>query len=49
MFISVDVLREILDKVPGDFEVEYMKDDISHPISDRVEVDVSGKKIILKS
>lgn len=49
MFITVDVLKEILDRVPGDFEVEYMKDDISHPISDRVEVDISCKKIILKS
>lgn len=49
MIISVDVLKEILDKVPGDYEVEFVKDGISFPVQDRVEVDVSGRKILLKS
>lgn len=48
MIITVDVLKEILDKVPGDFEVEFFRDDISYPICDRIEVDVSGRRIILK-
>lgn len=49
MIISVDVLKEILDNVPGDYEVEFVKDGISFPVQDRVEVDVSGRKILLKS
>lgn len=49
MIITVDVLSEILDKVPGDYEVEFVKDGISYPVLDKVEVDVSGKKFVLKS
>lgn len=50
MIITVDVMKEILDKVPGDFEIVFVGNDgITHPISDKFEVDVSGQRILLKS
>ncbi len=48
MIITVDVLREFLDNVPGDFELVFRNDDIEYLVSDMVEVDLSGKKIVLK-
>lgn len=49
MIIIAEVMKNILDNVPGDYELEFYEDGISYPISDKVEIDVSGKRIILKS
>ena len=51
MILTVEVLRQILDHVPDDYEIEYLVPGRNsvNPVSDKVEVDVSGKKIILKS
>ena len=45
MIINVEVLIEVLGKCPKDFEIFYN----TVPVSDKIEIDVSGKKIILKS
>ena len=45
MIINVEVLSEVLDKCPGEYEVWYN----NVPVTDKVEIDVSEKKIILKS
>ena len=45
MIITSEVLSEILEKLPDDFEVWYN----NVPVTDLVEIDVSGKRIILKS
>ena len=45
MIITSEVLREILEKLPDDFEVWYN----NVPVTDLVEIDVSGKRIILKA
>ena len=48
--LTVDVLSEICSKLPKDFIVEFAnREGIRYSISDIVEVDVSGKKIVLKS
>jgi len=49
MICTVEVLRQILEKVPDDFEVAFIDEDILRTVSDKVEIDVSGKMIILKS
>ena len=41
--LNIEVLKEIVEKLPGDFTVEF--DDL--PVSDKFEVDVSGKKLVL--
>ena len=46
--LEISVLKEIIEKVPEDFEVEFNDLDTTHQISDKVEIDVSGKKLILK-
>lgn len=49
MIITAEVLKEFLDHVPGDFEIVFQEDNVEYIVSDNVEVDLSGKKIILKS
>ena len=51
MIINAGTLKEILDHVPDEFEIEYYdtNSNISHSISDKVEIDVSEKKLVLKS
>ena len=50
MIITVDVMKEVLDRIPGDFEIVFIDNDgISHFISDKFEVDVSGQRVLLKS
>ena len=49
MIITAEVLLSILEKVPGDYEIVFDDGDIEHFVQDKVELDVSGKKIILKS
>lgn len=48
--LTIGDLKDFVDKLPDDFTVEYHdRDDISHVIVDRLVVDLSGKKLILKS
>ena len=42
--LNIEVLKEIVEKLPNDFIVEF--DDL--PVSDKFEVDVSAKKLVLK-
>lgn len=45
MIMNAAILKEVLDKCPDEFEIFY--NDV--PVSDRIEIDVSGKRIILKN
>ena len=45
MIITAEVLKEVLDKTPGEYEVWYN----NVPVTDRVEIDITGKRIILKN
>ena len=46
--MNAELLIKILEKIPGDYEIVFMKEDIEHGIDDRVEVDFSNEKLILK-
>ena len=46
--LEISVLKEIIEKVPEDFDLEFDDRNITHQIPDKVEIDVSGKKLILK-
>lgn len=42
--MNVETLLAVLEKVPGDYEVNFQK----HVITGTVEIDTENKKIILK-
>ncbi len=42
--LTIDVLKKIVDKVPGDYTVEFEDE----KISDNFEINVSSQKIIFK-
>lgn len=46
--LNISNLKKIIEKVPEDYEIEFEGRDGTHKISDRIEIDVSGKKLILK-
>ncbi|MBQ2652664.1 MAG: hypothetical protein IJF83_03845 [Methanobrevibacter sp.] len=46
--LSVEVLKKIIENVPEDYTVEYENQKTTAPLADKVEIDVSGKRIILK-
>ena len=46
--LSIEVLKEIIDVVPDDFEVGFKKNDIYSPIG-KVEIDVVDKRVVFKS
>ena len=39
----------IIENVPEDFDVEFYNGTTNVPLSDKVEIDVSGKRILFKS
>jgi hypothetical protein len=45
MILTVEVMKQIIEKLPDDYEIWYN----NNPVQDKVEIDVSEKKIILKS
>ena len=47
--ITIGVLKKVIEKLPDDFTVAYENKTTTTPISDKVEIDVSGQKLILKS
>ena len=46
--LTIEVLKKIIENIPEDYTVEYDKEVTIAPIDDRVEVDVSGKRLIFK-
>ena len=49
MSLEVGQLKKVLDLVDDDFEIEYVDDVTNHLISDKIEIDLSNKKLIFKS
>ena len=47
--LNIEVLKKIIENVPEDFDVEFYNGTTSVPLSDKVEIDVSGKRILFKS
>lgn len=46
--MKAEMLMKILERVPGDYDVEIMNNNLVSPVSDKVEIDVEKGKIILK-
>ena len=46
--LNVETLKKIVASIPDDFEIEFKDTKSSCRISDKIEVDVSGKKLIFK-
>ena len=46
--LEISVLKEIIEKVPEDYTVEFTSGKNVFKFSDKVEIDVSGKKITFK-
>ena len=42
--LTIDVLKRIVDKIPGDYAVEFEDE----KISDNFEINVSSRKVIFK-
>lgn len=49
MILTIENLLKVIENVPGDYSVEYVNEGISHPICDRIEVDLSNERLVLKS
>lgn len=46
--LTIEVLRQIIQNLPEEFTVEYDMEGNIVPIDDRVEIDISGKRLIFK-
>jgi len=46
--LDIATLKKIIEKVPEDYEIEFDGRDSTHKISDKIEIDVGEKKLILK-
>ena len=46
--LNIEVLKKLLENLPEDYTVEYDNDTTIAPLSDKIEIDISGKRLILK-
>ena len=46
--LSIEVLKKIVEKIPEDYTVEFDDGKNNFSLDDKVEIDVSLKKLILK-
>ncbi len=46
--LTIEVLKKLIENVPDEYTVEYDKEVTIAPIEDKVEIDVSGKKLIFR-
>ena len=47
--LNIEVLKKIIENIPEDYDVEFYNGTTNIPLSDTVEIDVSGKRILFKS
>lgn len=46
--LTIEVLKNLIESIPDDYTVEYDKEVTIAPITDRIGIDVSGKRLIFK-
>ncbi len=46
--LTIEVLKKLIENILDDYNVEYDKETTIAPITDKVEIDVSGKRLIFK-
>lgn len=50
MMLTIENLKNFIENLPGEYVIEFHDHNgISHPILDKLEVDLSGEKLVLKS
>ena len=49
MILTSAILKRIIRTIPDDFTVEYDNNKTIVPVEDKIEIDISGKRIIFKS
>ena len=47
--LNIEVLKKIIENIPEDYDVEFYNGTTNVPLSDKVEIDVSGKRTLFKS
>ena len=46
--LTIEVLRKVIDNLPTEYTVEYDNGTTISPIEDKIELDVSNKRVIFK-
>lgn len=46
--LTIEVLKKLIENLPDEYTVEYYKEVTIAPIEDKVEIDVSDKKLIFR-
>ena len=46
--LTIGVLKKLIENMPDDYTVEYDNEETIAPIEDKIEIDVSGKRVIFK-
>ena len=44
--LTIDVLKQIIDRIPEDYIVDVNTGKNTHKLSDQIQIDISGKKLI---
>ena len=47
--LNIEVLKKIIENIPEDYDVEFYNGTTNVQLSDKVEIDVSGKRTLFKS
>jgi hypothetical protein len=47
--LKIEVLKKIIENIPDNYDVEFHNGTTNVPLSDTVEIDVSGERILFKS
>ena len=46
--LTIGILKKLIENIPEDYTVEYGGESTIVPIDDKVEIDISGKRLIFK-
>ncbi|WP_406537015.1 hypothetical protein [Methanobrevibacter sp.] len=49
MILTTDILKKVIMAIPDDFTIGYDNKKTIVPLEDKIEIDISGKRIIFKS
>ena len=47
--LSISILKQIIERIPEDFEIEVNTGKNTYKLSDQIRIDVSGKKLIFQN
>ena len=44
--LTIDILKQIIERIPADFEIEVNTGKNTYKLSDQIHIDITGKKLI---